>query len=244
MSHMQKLKTFTTLLLGIVVALGGRIGAQPHLPAPAQRPMQPVVLASTIDASDRGPRQITVWRRDYDRPPSEKLREYYRVHPDGSGFPNVVLYASDSSMESPSNGRTAWMAYDQFPSNAQPWPYFSADVVVHPLTKVVYVALLKSSIGDATLSLYELSREASVAPHPLNLSLDTIERWPEASKPIATFKKQLGRPGCDVASVRLAGTPDGLMAVALPSLPGCPPAYAEYNSASKTWRDVTIAPPR
>jgi hypothetical protein len=207
-----------------------------------QRPTEPVVLAATAYTSDQGPRSVTVWRRDLDSPSSAVL-QYLTRHPDRNALPNVVLYAIDSPLGSTAGGRVVWVGYDHFASNSRPWPTWSAGVTVHPGTTRIYLGVMKAISLHATLSLFEIARDASIAPYPPNFSVADVEQWPAAPGPVATFQKD-SDDVCTATSMGMVATSTGLLMSVLREPGRCSSMYLEYDAGSKALREVTVAPPR
>ena len=233
----------TWLLAAIVVWSGGRPGIAQRRQEPAAiQPAKASILAAAVYASDQGPRQLTLWRRDLEAAPMTTVLQYLQRHPDRMSLPNVALYVVDTAADSPLTGRVAWVSYDYLAPEMVQRPQWSADVLVHPLTADVYVAVLKSAVVHATLSLYQVRRGASLAAFPLDLSVARIEQWPQGPGAVARFEKDVAdAPACGAASVRIAATPAGLFAVVLRERPACPPVYLEYDSAAKAWHESAVS---
>ncbi len=233
------------LVAAAIACAGGVTGfaRQAQNTAGLQRALQPVVLASTVYQTAKGPRQLTVWRRDLEAAPAAAVLRYLQAHPDKNAFPNVVLYAVDSDLGTSSTGRVPWITYDYFSTASRPWPVWSADVTVDPATGSIQIVTLKSISFDATLSLYQMGGDASIAAYPFDLTPQTIEKWPQAPQPTSLFQTQMrDRFTCGLSSIRVSATPAGLFVVGLRDRPTCPPKYYEYEAASKSWREMTVTP--
>ena len=205
------------------------------------RPTDPLVLATTAYASDAGERTVTVWRRDVEGTPAAAL-DYLRKHPDRNALPNVLLYAVDAPFGTNTGGRVVWVGYDYFASNTRPWPTWSADVIVHPATRQMYVAVLKTLPLRGTLSLFEVPANASLMPFPPNFAVANVDQWPEAPRAVATFQQEAKDQVCTPTSMRMVPAAEGLLIAMTREPASCPPVYAEFNTASKSVREVVVSP--
>ena len=237
---MRMLNAPTSLLMWVFVCACGAAGLSGQEPK-VQRPTEPVILATTVYASPDGPHNLSVWRRDLEGTPAATL-QYLTKHPDRNALPNVVLYAVDSPLSSPSSGRVVWAAYDYFASNARPWPTWAADVTVHPFSRQIHLALMKTVSIRATLSLFEIPRDASIAPYPPTWSIAGIEQWPDAPKPVATRELESGDDVCTPMSLGMVPTARGVLMSVLREPGRCSSVHLEYDVVAKTWRDATVTP--
>jgi hypothetical protein len=237
---MRMLTTPRSLLTWALVCVCGAAGMAQQGPSIMPRPTDPVVLAATAYTSDQGLRTLSVWRRDLEATPAASL-QYLTRHPERNALPNVVLYAVDAPVASPSAGRVVWVAYDYFASTARPWPSWSADVRVHPATKQIYLVVMKTTSLRGTLSLFEIAKDASVAAFPPNFGIANVDQWPEAPPAVATFAKETPGEVCAPASIGMVPTAKGLLMSVLRAPTTCSSIYLEYDARSKAWRETTVA---
>ena len=230
------------LLTCAAVCVSGAAALALQRSSDVTRPTEPVVLATTAYMSDAGERTVTVWRRDVEGTPAAAL-DYLRKHPDRNALPNVLLYAVDAPFGTTAGARVVWVGYDFFASNMRPWPTWSADVVVHPATRQMYLALLKTMPLRGTVSLFEIPANASVAAFPPAFDPANADQWPEAPRPVATFQQEAKDQVCTPTSMRMAPATAGLLiAMVREPAASCPSVYVEFNTSSKTFREVTVSP--
>jgi hypothetical protein len=184
---------------------------------------------------------VTVWRRDVEATPAAAL-DYLRKHPDRNALPNVLLYAVDAPVGAAAGSRVVWVGYDFFASGMRPWPTWSADAIVHPATRQLYLGLLKTLPLRGTLSLFEVPANASVTAFPPNLGVANVDQWPEAPRPVATFQQEAKDQVCTPTSMRMVPAAAGLLiAMAREPASSCPPVYVEFNTTSKSFREVAVS---
>ena len=231
------------LVMSVVVCLFGAARAAGQGGPSVQRPAEPVILASTVYTSNQGPRSLSVWRRDLESTPAATL-QYLKKHPERNSLPNVVLYAVDTPFGSQAAGRVVWAGYDYFASNLRPWPSWSAGVVVHPITKRIYLTVMKTMSLRATLSLFEIAGDAAIAPYPPDFTVAGVDQWPDPPRPSATMQRDTPAEACAPTSIGMVPTASGLMMAVVREPGGCTSLFLEYETTSKAWRDVTMAPSR
>jgi len=71
-----------------------------------------------------------------------------------------------------------------------------------------------------------------------------VAQWPEAPPPVATFLKDTPDEVCTPVSMGMVATGRGLLMSVLREPDRCSSLYLEYDAGAKTWREVTVAPPR
>jgi len=139
----------TWLLAAIVVWSGGRPGIAQRRQEPATvQPAKASILAAAVYASDQGPRQLTLWRRDLEAAPMTTVLQYLQRHPERMSLPNVALYVVDTAVDSPSTGRVAWVSYDYLSPEMVQRPQWNADVLVHPLTADARPGAVRRALGS------------------------------------------------------------------------------------------------